>query len=282
MPPSRKHPPKYKIPLPNSKITFWHPAIGYLDTDYGVNDISWSYNMNVQRYSTYGGEVIQILSVFVEDITIIGQVATYAQMELLFSYFATYMEIASQGNGPVTPQDTNNPAAAIAQTVGNSGSGQGQATDTRYNEFPLNLKYPERGWNFYIQPKDMVGFRYGREQIAPEWEITAAVYDLDPNSTLEDELKQAIATSMVDPTSWGNITASSDDAEFNISGQIGFNPNNPFSNPFPNEGIIGEYNSALTQPYLKNYGTYYNNIVQKYSQNDFSTTTSQFGSGPTL
>lgn len=260
-----------------ARMYFSHPAIGTLITEYGVNNTSWDYRLNVQRYPTYGGEVVQILSVLVDDVTLSGQVATYQQMELFFAYFGAYIELATQGHGLDNPVDKYNPISDITKAVGTSGQGQGGVRDYSFNEIPIRLQYPERGWDFYIQPKETVGFRYGREQVAPQWEITAAVYDTNPN--LKNDLEKVISSGFQLMDEFGSPQSTADNT-FDIVGQIGFNPNNPFSNPFPQEGITGSYDASLTKPILNNFGTYYNNIIKGYAGGDYSILMNQFGSGP--
>src|SRR5579884_427636 len=82
-------------------VFFAHPQLGTLSIDDGVDEIQWAYNLNTATFPTYGGEVIQILSVFIDDVTIGGTVATYHQMEAIYRFFAAYMQIATQGRNPV-------------------------------------------------------------------------------------------------------------------------------------------------------------------------------------
>lgn len=135
------------------EVQFYHPVVvpTHLTINTKPDQIVWNYGLNVQKFPTYGGEVVQILSVFFDDMTIAGTVATYAQMEEIYAWFIQYMQVATQGN-----------------------------TSTKhYNQQPVTFRYPERDWTFQIWPKSLPGFRYGRDVVAPTWSLVAAVKEPD-------------------------------------------------------------------------------------------------------
>src|ERR1700756_3668718 len=79
----------------------------------GADNINWTYTLNTQRYPTYGGEVVQILSCFIDTLTITGTLPRIqsrdqgaprsdAGMEDIYQYFLQYMQIASQGGAGTT------------------------------------------------------------------------------------------------------------------------------------------------------------------------------------
>ena len=183
-----------------NQITFSHPAVssklGDLIIGVKPDQIVWSYGLNTANYSTYGGEVVQILSMYVEDMVINGTVGSYAELERIYTWFIAYMQEATQGHG----------------------STQGTGYDTR----PVKMTYHQRSWNFDIYPKALPGFRYGREVVAPVWTLTAAVSEFPENfedSVLSNREFAGIASEGgFDP--FGTVTA-----------EIGFNDDNPFSRP---------------------------------------------------
>src|ERR1700756_4389028 len=96
----------------------------------GADNINWTYTLNTQRYPTYGGEVVQILSCFIDTLTIQGTVARQqsrdtskpqsdAGMEDIYKWFLQYMQIASQG----------------------------RKGTTAYSERYIKFTYPARGWS---------------------------------------------------------------------------------------------------------------------------------------
>lgn len=134
-------------------LFFSHPQISdALQVNTGMDDIEWGYNLNTQTYPTYGGEVVQILSAFTDNITINGTVRAYWKIEEIYGWFLTYMQIATQGR---------------------PGSG------VNYTQDPVTLTYPERNWTWLIHPLSLPGFRYGREVVTPTWSLQAAVKE-DP------------------------------------------------------------------------------------------------------
>jgi hypothetical protein len=43
----------------------------------GLERVAWGYTLNTANFPTYAGEVVQILSCYVEDLEITGVVQTY-------------------------------------------------------------------------------------------------------------------------------------------------------------------------------------------------------------
>lgn len=130
---------------------------GSLVVTTGANMIRWGYGLNTVTYPTYGGEVVQILSAYVTDMTLGGDVQSYYMMEDIYVWFLVYMNIATQG-----------------------ASAEGQPGKSSFNEEPITMFYPHREWTFEIQPKTLPGLRMGRDVVAPTWQLTATVVETDP------------------------------------------------------------------------------------------------------
>jgi hypothetical protein len=122
----------------------------------GANQIKWGYNLNTVTYPTYGGEVVQILSANISDLTVGGDVRNYTMMEDIYLWFMVYMSVATQG--------------------------WRDAGSTGHNEEPVTMWYPEREWQFQIRPKAIPGLHIGTEVVAPTWQMTAAVIQGDPDA----------------------------------------------------------------------------------------------------
>ena len=184
--------------FPNAPV-FHHDYsdIGTLTIENGIDQCAWGYNLNTAVIPTYGGEVIQILSVYIDDVTIGGTVSTYSQAEAIYSYFATYMQYATQGPSQ-TPQ------------AGSS-----------YIAEHMTFTYPARGWTFQIFPKTAPGFAYSFDTVAPTWQITAHVEDDNPNLR---PIKNAIASSVA---STASITSFK-----RLNGEISPQQGDPESDPF--------------------------------------------------
>lgn len=174
-----------------SELIFFHPNTNLkrnrLKVAIKPDGLEWSYGLNTANFPTYGGEVVQILSAYFDDITVTGMVRTVAEVEEIYSYFIDYMQIATQGKSLSTKSD-------------------------QYDTRPIIMSYPHRGWNFQIQPKALPGFEIGRDIVAPTWQLVAAIQepdtefvasflDLQANSDRALELfGKAVLTNFPDPT----------------------------------------------------------------------------------
>lgn len=183
-------------------ITFQHAKIARtLTVETGANNISWSYNLNTQSYPTYGGEVVQVLSTNIDQLTIQGEITSYAKMEEIYRWFLEYMALATQGYG-------NQPG---------------------YNESSVIMLYPHRGWQFSLKPISLPNMRYGREVVVPEWQMVAEVVVPDPE-TQQLSVDQAL----------GSLVSGDIDTfkTWSATADIGFRAQNPFSDP--NSAITNE------------------------------------------
>lgn len=237
------------------EITFHHPIVsnklekGDLVISTGADQISWGYNLNTQTFPTYGGEVVQILSAYTDDITVTGTIRSYRKMEEIYDWFLTYMQIASQG------YDT---------TPGREGD------KTAYNQQPIVMEYPIRGWKFKIQVTSLPGFKYGLEVVAPTWQIVAHVVDDDPEVS---SINEAAAVSGLQSLHAG----------------IGYNPDDPFSDPFATNATDGvskidsdrKSGQSLRELY-DNAADYFSGLIPKYLDGDYTTLTGGIGSKPAL
>ncbi len=121
-------------------------------------------------------------------------------MEDIYRWFLMYMQFATQGR---------------------DGAGDVDA-GTAYNEKAVSLHYWERGWNFEIQPTALPGLRYGRDVVVPTWTLQAATVDEDPGADAAIELGNLVRDGIA-----------KHGTDFTLTGEIGYNAENPFSDPFP-------------------------------------------------
>jgi hypothetical protein len=185
-----------------ASVSFFHPMIQpdpHLHIGTGVDEVTWGYALNTMAYPTYGGEVVQILSCFIDDLEIVGTTHNYAKQEQIYSYFAYYLQIATQGRA-----QNKNPGV------------------NSYNQEPMIFTYPERDWQFEIIVKGLPGFRQGTEVVAPAWRIQAHIVD---HSQDVDRLKDFTKSTLLDRL------LKKDGGQFDLEGRIGFQASNPFSSP---------------------------------------------------
>jgi hypothetical protein len=199
----------------------------------GLDEIEWGYTLNVARYPTYLGEVVQILSCFVEDISIEGSLQKVNHLEQLYTFFLEYISQASQGQG-------NGPT---------------------YSQEPITMLYPHRGWTFYIIPTGLLGFNIGRDIVAQKWRIQAHVNDHENTDDLTDliitEAQMKSALNSDDP---------SFDASFEIKGEIRFVGRNPFSDP--QASVAGTFDTELHKRATE-LSDFYTSLLPSYLQGDF-------------
>lgn len=220
-------------------VKFSHPNVGSLLIDTGIDSISWSYELNVETFPTYGGQVVQILGVYIGDLSVQGSVRTYQKMEQIYRFFAEYIQQAAQGRSQNAERDTDS-----------------------YNQEPVTLEYPHRGWRFKIMPLRAPGFRYSRDLVVPEWKLTAHVVDNEGDAqTLKDMVTKTILGADA-----SEVLA--------LKGEIGYKPNDPFSAPYPefDPDKIGESFSELADVYSK--------LIPSYLEGDFSSLTEGLGARP--
>lgn len=212
------------------KVIFAHENVSpNLTITTGVDDVSWGYGLNTQTFPTYGGEVVQILSIFTDDVEVGGTVQTYAEMENIYEWFLRFMQNATQG-GP----------------------------DASYNQTPVKMHYPERHWTWHIVPKSLPAFRYGREVVAPEWRMQAAVIEES------EEVKQITLQAAKDGLS--RITAG-----------IGYRADNPFSDPFAG---VRDFKITDLNKYYDKIADSFSKLIPKYMEGDYDSLLGEIGSKP--
>ena len=215
-------------------VYFSHPSdqVGNLTIEDGIDQADWAYNLNTQTFPTYGGEVVQILSVYINDLTLGGSVATYSQREAIYAYFAAYIQIATQGKNP-TPQ----------------------AGTSAYNLQPIVFTYPERNWSFKIFPKSVPGFQYSYDTVMPTWKMVAFILDDSANSALND-IKDAIKMQAI---------SQGIDALKRLNDEISPIQGDPNLDPFQTY----DQNAQKTRGALTSIADYYNTLLP-YTNSDGS------------
>lgn len=229
-----------------ANLLFTHPKMSQsLGVDVNPNQIEWSYGLNVANFPTYGGEVIQILSAFIEDMTIAGNVETYRQIEDIYSWFITYAQIATTGIGT-----------------------------GKFNVQPVMMSYQERGWTFQIYPTGAPGFKYARDTVAPEWTLQASVVDPAQetiNAIMDHAAIEAATNASGEPALFGKAT-----------GEIGFIEHNPFSDPEGSVGALGKKNrekflhGEKVKQGVEQLADNYNKLLPAYLEGNFEDLTADY------
>lgn len=237
-------------------VTFFHPDIKpsadgsrpgpYLTVRSGVDEVSWGYNLNTTTFPTYGGEVVQILSCYIDDLAIVGTLPTYRSAERIYSYFAYYLQIATQGRNTET-----------------------QPGKTSYNQTPMKMTYPERGWSFDVMPTSLPGFRQSADTVAPQWRVVAHIVDhtMDAHSMQEFTKAHVLEKFLAQ-----------DKEDFQLQGRIGFSPENPFSGPGTFFG--SDFDPEKTREAWLDTADRFNEIIDSYLDHDLEEVYESISSHP--
>lgn len=135
-------------------VTFSHPSlVNSLNIDTGADQIGWAFGLNHVTYPTYGGEVVQILSTYIDDLRVAGTSRSYREMEHIYKWFLSYFQIASQGK---------------------------ESAGKQFVTTPVTFDYPERGWSMKIKPVSLPSYKLGTDVVAPTWSIVSRVVEDDP------------------------------------------------------------------------------------------------------
>ena len=212
----------------------------------GIDQISWGYTLNTANFPTYGGEVVQILSCFVEDMNLQGTVRNYEDMQKVYDFFLRF--INDGGNGPKN-------AAGLVER----------------NETPIKFTYGPRRWVFDIYVKELPGYRQGRDVVAPTWQIKAHVIN---HAGDVDELSELI----ISEARYKDIVG--DDEFFGTNGRMFFIDENPFSDPYTKHGKDSKDGKKFDQ--FERVSDYYTKLLPSYLNGDLDILFSQIGSKPSF
>lgn len=239
-------------------VVFTHPDIVTPDglilpltIPTGADELAWSYGLNTQTFPTYGGEVVQILSVYIDDVTVKGTLANFTQMEEIYGWFLNFIQMASQG--ATGPKPYNN-------YLGADDPGEGEA----YNTAPVSMSYLERGWSWKVIPKGLPGFRYGRDVVAPEYELTCAVVQAD-QAVIEITEAELEKRTLVDPSELFTQDMIKYGDLVDYEGSTWQYSYNRFSAPYK-----GEYDPKKVEKLLGPKADYYNHLIPHYLDGEIS------------
>lgn len=230
-----------------TQLLFYHELVNGgepLVVTTGADEIGWAYALNVAEFPTYGGEVVQILSVYIDDLTIEGTVRQYPDVEEIYEFFMQYFTIATQGS-----------SAASAD---------------KYSQVPMIMEYAHRGWRFEIQPLEAPGFTYATETVAPKWQIKAHMVDKTPDvSKLQDLIVQEL------------INKEQFSLKGTISPESGDPAQNPFIAPgtFLGDKFVESTAKQAAEGVTK-IGDYYNSLLPSYLNDTFFQAETAVGAKP--
>lgn len=233
--------------MSSTQLLFHHELVNNgvpLVVTTGIDEVSWAYALNTAQFPTYGGEVVQILSVFIDDLEITGTARTYGETEAIYSFFMKYFTVATQGSEA--------------------------ADQDKYTQVPMIMEYGHRGWVFEIQPKEAPGFTYATETVAPRWQLKAHVVDKTPDvKKLQDLVVQELVSK--EKFSLKGV----------ISPQSGDPGQNPFIAPgtFLGDKFVAATAKQAAEGATK-IGDYYNSLLPSYLNDTFFQAETAVGAKP--
>jgi hypothetical protein len=217
------------IKAPNCQVIGNGATGSTLQVNVRPNSMVFNYGLNTQAYPTYAGEVVQILSAYIDNFQIEGDIQTYLDIELIYKWFIAYMTIATQGN--------------------NSRS---------YDQNPITFSYPHRGWTLQIRPISLPNFAYGTQVVVPSWQLEAQVVD----SELFNK------TTITNPNFLANAIANFQNISANLA-PAGLLLDNPFASPdYDNSTNAKKFLNGiqpLVNPNDEQLQDWYQNLLSTYA-----------------
>lgn len=227
-------------PSTGSMLSFKHPNIDNnreLIIKTGADRVEWGYSLNTNRIPTYGGEVVQILSMAANTLTVGGTVRNYKEQTEIYRYFFKYIKLAG-------------------------GMGGSASTNERV-QTPIIFSYPARGWSFEIIVTSLDEMIQDVETVAPRWGFTAEIVSENERY----EIGNAILSGMSTVLSSREIIAN-----VGTDGVIGFKANNPFSGPLTSNP--DQFGSILDERLQQQIGSWVTDSYSTYLFQDAITSNS--------
>jgi hypothetical protein len=223
-----------------AELVFKSKGFKDLRVDIKPNQIEWGYNLNVNVTPTYGGEVVQILSAYIDKMTITGNVRTYKKAEEIYQWFLSGIQRATQ---------------------------DGQFKHQK----GIDMYYPERGWHFRLLPLTLAKLKYSLETVAPEWSINCQVIEpaQDALSLTMDQAAVEARESETGIPLFGLAT-----------GNIGWEEDDPFRSPIGDAKLNQFYKDLIGGETVRyqssDLGDWFNSLIPSYLEGNFDDLTADY------
>lgn len=220
---------------PNLYCTFSHPDLDppLIKLPLAPGGVTWTYNLKYNITDTYGGQVVQLLGVSVNDLTITGNFGSEDMWGWKKKNGA--IDIAARFGETQRRWINDNPNVAngmvhLAEWFYKYFGIVSQGTNIkkgfeRYNEHHMIFTYPARDWKIGIRPNEFPQVRFANDEIAPSWTVTGDFVETE-------ETNRAFIS---------DVTKIARDQLNELKTGIGFKRQNPFSEFLPNKINIAEY-----------------------------------------
>lgn len=166
------------------------------------NNVSWDYSLKTNVIDTYGGQVIQILGVSIQDLVIEG----FFGSEGMWGY-----NLVDSRNGRII----NNSRFEDSDGEINKWKEEGQMIQNglyqfsqwfktyfyqitqqgNYNTSNMTFSYPHMGWEWHIRPLAMPKVRFANNEFAPQWQLECDFIE-DFQGTFTEQVNKTATTQL--------------------------------------------------------------------------------------
>jgi hypothetical protein len=206
-------------------------AVQVMHLPFNPNSVNWSYNMNTNEINTYGGQVIQILSVNIDRLTIEGSLGSAGPWgrkvlrgegtDRWGAEFPDGSEVQKTIDEQFTDTDGMH-GVGLTQMVHffrtyfayNTQGGTADQPELSYQQIEMTLSYLDRIWT--VIPVEFPSFKRSNLNFAPEWQVVCEVVQPDSQAIIDQ--KQ-------------DLLAQLESALGRLPSGIGWKAANPFSDP---------------------------------------------------
>ena len=170
-------------------VTFSHAKVGTLNLRLPPTQVDWSYNVNTSVTNTYAGQVVQILSINFDRLTIQGRFGKEGARGARVTNNRLLPRPASQSrdyrSGGKYDIGLSQMTAYFQEYFTIASAGDNDRT-TPYNQEPMTLRYEGRlgvnidsgipeEWKVY--PVSFPSYKRSNDNFAPEWRVECEVFE---------------------------------------------------------------------------------------------------------
>lgn len=215
---------------------FSHPEIGTLPIRFAPTSVEWDFNLVTNTVPTYAGEVVQVLAINFNRLTIEGQFGKEGVWGAVqsggklnkrpVSEYRDFKRAGTLGIGLTQMTEFFQRYFAIAS------QGHDARVEGHYNQQPMTLTYDgasdigielDRGESWQVYPVNFPSYSRSVEDFAPKWRVECQIHEA-PASISTVTQKDVVS----------QLNSTDKDA---FRPGVGYRPFNPFSDPF--EGTAG-------------------------------------------
>lgn len=215
---------------------FSHPIVGTLNIRFAPTSVEWTFDLVTNTVQTYAGEVVQLLAIKFDTLTIEG---TFGK-EGPFGSVVTNGKLVKRAQSEYNDFSDNRPYAIgltqmteyFRQYFAVASQGHDAQVEGHFNQSPVVITYDgasdigvelARGETWQVYPTSFPSYSRSVEEFAPQWRVECQIHE-SPESIAAVTQKDVIT----------QLSETNADA---FRPGVGYRPFNPFSDPF--QGAAG-------------------------------------------